>query len=81
MAVIFSYGVVVDPISWYIVPIVILVFIGIFLQIKESEIRRYEADRSVEKAKIESQGKVDVEKERTNRQWISKGLDWFKKHF
>lgn len=79
MAVMFTYGAVVYQIYWYIVPVTLLVFIGIFLYRKESEIRKYEADKLVEKSKIEGEAKLNVEREKTNRQGISKFLGWLGK--
>jgi type II secretory pathway component PulF len=86
MAVLFTYGIVMYHVWWYTIGIVVIVPLGYLLYLEEVKIRRYEADKLVEKAKIESDARIGVEKERTNRSNItnavktgSKVLDFFKK--
>lgn len=70
IALLFAYGAISIPNYWLIPLTLIFVVIGLWLHNEETKIRRYEADKSVEKIKLEKEGAIEAERlknERENR--------------
>lgn len=77
IAVIFAYQTFASQNNLYAIFVVVFALLALFSQIEENKVRRYEADKLVEKARLEAEGKINAEKEKTTRNNIklaSKGI-------
>ena len=87
IAVIFAYDTITYQNNLYLLLVVVFAIAGFLIYKEEVKIRKYEADKLIERSKIENEAKVNAEKEKTNRnntnllfRAVSKATDWIGKN-